>query len=252
MFPTETDTLPRRYKHPPITEAVIEIRFEQAVPIDKLEQVANKIKSNYVFLDPENTVEFQFDAGNQQASVATQSTGFRLNSINRDELTIVKTNAFACSKLAPYTGWEKLEHRGKRDWSILKKIIGFLRLTRVGIRYINRLDIPATPEQGIRLEEYFRIFPRIPEDSFKSISNYAMQVSMGIGEENFGVTVNAASVPSPLVGYLSCALDIDLFRDVDLPTRDEDIWAMIAEMRAMKNRAFENSITDKARSLFQQ
>jgi uncharacterized protein (TIGR04255 family) len=45
-------------------------------------------------------------------------------------------------------------------------------------------------------------------------------------------------------------LDIDVSRAGDPPQKDDEIWALIDRIRVHKNHIFEESVTDKARELF--
>jgi len=50
---------------------------------------------------------------------------------------------------------------------------------------------------------------------------------------------------------VSVVLDIDIFRIVDLPTDENDIWGYFEQLHIRKNEVFEACITDKARELFE-
>jgi uncharacterized protein (TIGR04255 family) len=51
-------------------------------------------------------------------------------------------------------------------------------------------------------------------------------------------------------GKLSFSLDIDVWRQVDVPQKDNDVLELLGKMRDAKNQLFETFITDKARDLF--
>jgi uncharacterized protein (TIGR04255 family) len=63
------------------------------------------------------------------------------------------------------------------------------------------------------------------------------------------LVLNEAMVPPPRDNVASVLLDIDLYRDTDIPTEDEAIWAIFEQLRVRKNEAFEACITDAARKL---
>ncbi len=64
------------------------------------------------------------------------------------------------------------------------------------------------------------------------------------------VIVNAGTVLSPLIDHTSFLLDIDLYKDTNLPIRDDDIWELFLTLHTEKNKLFEAFITDRARELF--
>jgi len=81
------------------------------------------------------------------------------------------------------------------------------------------------------------------------MNRYLMQTAFKL--DTCHVIINTASVPSPLIGYASFALDIDLIRDYEVPQADDDLWAYLSEVRRIKNSIFESCVTDKARALFE-
>ena len=241
---------PSTYQFPPVAEAVIEIRFAQNVALDRFEQAAQRINQNYGMIEPEQHIDVNLDAATNKTVANARISGFRLASPNLENTAIIRENSLVFARLAPYTGWQELYTRAQADWLIWKKIIGPLKLARIGIRYVNRIDIPLNSETGIRLEEYFTVYPQAPENQITSLSNYFMQINAGTTEENFGILINTGSVPSPLINHASFALDLDLFRDISLPQRDDELWSMLSEMRIIKNRTFESCITDRTRRMF--
>ena len=62
--------------------------------------------------------------------------------------------------------------------------------------------------------------------------------------------LNAGSADSPLVKNTSFLLDLDISREISLPKNDDALWAVVDEVRVLKNRIFEACITDEARGLF--
>ena len=64
------------------------------------------------------------------------------------------------------------------------------------------------------------------------------------------VLVNAATVSSPLIDHVSLLLDIDLFKDQNIPQKDKEFWDLLAALRHQKNMLFEAFVTDQARELF--
>ena len=62
--------------------------------------------------------------------------------------------------------------------------------------------------------------------------------------------MNAATVQSPLIDHVSLLLDIDLFKDQNVPQKDNEVWELFSHLHRQKNKIFEAFITDKARELF--
>jgi uncharacterized protein (TIGR04255 family) len=57
-------------------------------------------------------------------------------------------------------------------------------------------------------------------------------------------------VPSPIFGYSSLLLDIDIIKNQDLPNSQKALNAYLDIARVKKNEIFEMCITDMSRNLF--
>jgi uncharacterized protein (TIGR04255 family) len=239
------------YKRPPIAEAVIELRFVQSASQEDIEEAAKRMRGEYFYQDAENIMEFKIDPGLGTADRRIAGTGVKLSSLDRADQLMFRTNSFACSRLAPYLGWEAFIEKAWAGWAEWKMVAGNARLARIGVRYVNRIDVPATSNELIRIEEYLNVFPKTPPEMTNPLLSYAMQAVSPLGPSaGYALVLNTSSVPSPLVGFFSFALDLDVAREKDIPRRDDELREVLAEMRVLKNQVFEYCITDRARSLF--
>jgi uncharacterized protein (TIGR04255 family) len=243
------------YKRPPITEAVIELRFTRTFAQKTIEEVAKRLRGDYFYHDPEQMIQFTIEPATETTQRQTAWTGVKLSSPDRADVLMFRTNSFACSRLAPYMGWDAFRERANRGWSEWKRVAGPVELTRIGVRYINRIDIPIPTQDDkplIRIEDYLSLRPHLPVELTEPMTSYAMQVVLPLDEGRYAVVLNSSIVPSPLAGFASLVLDLDLSRERDLPKRDDAIWQVLDDMRVHKNRIFEYCITDRSRSLFVQ
>lgn len=118
------------------------------------------------------------------------------------------------------------------------------------MRYINRIDIPDK-DVPVPIDKYLRFFPNFPVfDGRGAVDTFAINGNMPIENTNFRLILNAGSTDSPLVKTLSFLLDIDVSRETAMPQNDDSLWTVVEEIRELKNRIFEASITDDARGLF--
>jgi uncharacterized protein (TIGR04255 family) len=127
-------------------------------------------------------------------------------------------------------------------------------VTRVAVRYINRIDIPDAAA-GVRLEDYLRTYPEIsvdfPEEGL--MNNFFMQVQLWQQDLGCWLIVNEAPEASPAEGTLSVRLDLDLFREqVEEPWQADSetaVWEFLELLHDRKNEIFEASITNRTRRL---
>ena len=164
------------------------------------------------------------------------------------ELIIIFPKSIVVSQLAPYPGWDTFFERFVRDWKLLKRVLDFQTIQRLGVRYINRIDIPCnTPT--IEHEEYLNIYPKVT-DKFGSLAEYAVQAKVFMQDLECMLTINSAVVPAPILNHASFVVDQDIAREINVPQKDDDIFALIEKIRVRKNEVFESCVTDRARALF--
>lgn len=238
------------YARAPITEAIIELRFAGSFSQSVVEAAGRRLRSDYVFFDPENAIQFKLEPATQKSEVATSWQGIKLSSIDRTDNVFFRQTTFICSRLAPYTGWEDFFARTVSAWEAWKRAAGPTTLARIGVRYVNRIDIPVQNDTLLRVEDYLNVSPKSPENFAAPMSSYTMQIVRPLQIDDCSILLNSGTVPAPLIGFVSLALDIDIFREANLPPRDEDLWAILTRIRGHKNRVFESCITDRARALF--
>jgi uncharacterized protein (TIGR04255 family) len=65
-----------------------------------------------------------------------------------------------------------------------------------------------------------------------------------------GSVINQTIIEPANPAVVSLVLDIDVFRTVDIPQTDPELWNLFEQLRKKKNEVFEACITDAARRLF--
>lgn len=241
------------YVRPPITEAVIELIFKSSLSKRDVDKVAKKFKDLY--LNEEHIVrrDYELNAQSMQEAeprpnIKNTLEGYKKSSDDMTELLIIWPQSFAVAQLAPYKDWETFYKRFLRDLKLWKSIVGFREIARVGVRYINRVDIPVTGPV-IDHESYIQIYPKLP-DSFPPMNAFGLQVQVPVAPIECNLRINSTAVPSPLINHTSFILDLDFFKDINLPQSDKSLQDLLKAIRDEKNKVFESLITNKARALF--
>jgi len=236
------------YKKPPITEAVVEFRFSTEISVNDVEKIKDLLSSSYPV--PPQTVQNITFATNEQPRV--EFDGYRLSTTDATSVVIIGKQVLTTSRLAPYEGWEDFIGRAKRNWEVCRKIAGWREVARIGIRYINRIDVPNPKEEPIQIDEYLQFRPVFPDfDGAQAVDSFAINGLLKVAGSDFRLILNAGTAPSPLVRTSSFLLDLDISQDHTLPKKDDVVWALVDRVRPLKNQIFEACITDTARKLFQ-
>ncbi len=240
------------YVRPPITEAVIGLTFADTIDNKTLETVSKQFAGHYPAHQAVKNVEFHFDltegAGKKHEAVATQSEvhGHKRSTPDMSEIVLVLPTSLVVSQLAPYPSWDVFFKRFLRDWRIWKRSVKHRVIKRIGVRYINRIDIPV---DGLIVnhELYLSVYPKVPE-LLSPLNAFVVQTISGFDDIKCRLTLNSAVVESPVLNRQSFSLDLDIAREVEVPQKDKDIFALLESMRVKKNLVFESCITERART----
>jgi uncharacterized protein (TIGR04255 family) len=240
----------QHYKRPPITEAVVEFRFGNTIPMATIEKVRDRLVEYYPL--PVQTfmtanLEILQDASTR---VLEREHGYRLTAGDGTGVVTVAPHLISTSRLAPYEGWESFVEGARRNWDVWKKQVGWQKVARVGVRYVNRIDIPATDEL-LHIEKYLTFSLSGPAIDLPPLQSYALNAVRALGKDDCKLVLNSGLVASPLVKTVSVLLDLDISREVEVPQNDETLWALVNRIREYKNEIFEACITEQARELFQ-
>lgn len=242
----------QNYLYPPITEAVIQVSVSHEMAIKDMEKIGNLLLKFY----PHKVIITDLDihitpqpTGGESVAVNSQPKGLRLHSDDQVDRAIISQNSLTVARLAPYQGWDALHEQFVTAWKSWKKVAKTKPISRIGVRYVNRIDIPLENEKKIELEDYLTFYPKVPELGNSPMAEYLIQVTQPINNL-WSATIASTVLPSPLINYISLLLDIDVFRTKSIPLKDEELWTMIAEARSIKNTVFESCITQMTRELF--
>jgi uncharacterized protein (TIGR04255 family) len=243
----------KRYKSAPIVEAVIEIRVQPDAPIDPaaLKGLAEELKSTFPKQIPLQRIQMGVTGGQPGGSlnqVVSQSQfGFRLAPPDDSRVLQIRPEGFAFSHLPPYTEWATFRGEAEPLWHQYRKICPTAKLSRCGLRYINRVDIPA---ERVEIEDYFSLYPEVPDTiPHNDVVSMSLNVLMPQPDINCMAVINEGFGEPVKPGHLSFIFDLDVFRLGIDKWQDTELWEFMDKLRVRKNEIFEQCITDRLREL---
>lgn len=246
------NTLPKlHYARPPVIEAVIGLTFAEPLKAAALATVDRRFAKHYPEHQDQNAVTLKLDTvigdNNTLAHHTAQELvqGHRRTNTSMDEIAILQPDSLVVAQLAPYKGWESLFARLKRDFAMCKKPGTVRKISRMGVRFINRIDIPIT-SNVVEHEQYLNLYPQVPAE-FGPLVGYTLQTTFELNTIGSLATIRSAPTQSPTLGHASFMVDIDVYKNTQLPMNDTDIYTLLAQMRTEKNRIFEACVTPLAR-----
>jgi uncharacterized protein (TIGR04255 family) len=188
----------------------------------------------------------QFEGEILTATAKQDQMGYAFVGDDGKHVVQFRVNGFTFSRLAPYQTWERLRNEAKTLWKSYRQIVGTLPVVRVGLRYVNQLDLPM-PMRDFR--DFIRLYPEVSADLSQQLAGFFLQVQ--IPQEDLGVMLilNEAMVPPSGPDVASVVLDIDVFKQGLKLESDDEVWSVLEALRLRKNLIFEGCITNNTREL---
>lgn len=239
------------YPKAPITEAVIHLQVAGKATTEEQQRLVRHFSDGYPQSKSLSEFSVTLDTTGGAATVQQQAQGFRLTSADQTDVLLVLPNGIAAARLAPYPGWPHLRARAEAAWTQWRRFVALREIKRIGIRNINRLDVPIRDRPAVDFDAYLNFRPQLPDIVGGHLRGYMIQATFPSDRPHWNVSISSSIVaPPPLINHISLLLDIDVFRSEQIPGREADLWAVVDEARTIKNNIFERCITDESRKLF--
>jgi uncharacterized protein (TIGR04255 family) len=242
--------VPIQYENAPITEALIDIRVDlpASVTLGDIERLHDQLASRYPAKVKRVYLQSMLTTGVEPALATTQTqTGFAFHTSDNTQICQFRKDGFSFSRLRPYGNWTELRNEARRLWEIYRAALLPEKITRVAVRYINQIDIPAAQ---VDYKDYFRTTPEVSPDLPQGLSGFFMQLHFPQPEFQGLLVLTQTALQPARPDTHSIILDLDAFREQPELASDDQVWLLLEDLRKSKNVFFEGSITDKTRELF--
>lgn len=246
----------RLYDNAPIVEAILDLQvvLPSSDGLSDVSSLSHVMDGDGRFTAMAPVVEVQGDVQvTEQDVVGTASgrhMGYTFPRADGARVVHARLDRFAFSWMAPYERWESFLREAEAMWHRYAARAEPQAVTGVGVRFINRIDVPSSP---VEIRDYLRtavdVSPYLPQ----GVSSMFMQVDIPLEQYDAVVTITSALSPPARLGFTSLILDIDAKRQVSLdraaPDFETSLVEVMAALRAAKNFVFEACITDGTRGL---
>ena len=246
--------MPKGYSKPVVTEAILDLRVAliPGTGSDVLENIAEALNTRFPRKEAVFTNTFQFGFYEGKATLPEsmqQENGLRLLSADGLKVVQISNEGFTFSYIQPYAGWEAFSAEAHELWNVYKSFCVLEEIKRVGLRYINRIDIPITS----KLSSFLALRPLLPEQlPSRDMHGFFMQIQLPQSDLESMLIVNEARVLPTTEDVFTVILDFDLFRDTSWkPEQDKDVWELLGLFRIRKNEVFEASIEEETRRIME-
>jgi uncharacterized protein (TIGR04255 family) len=241
------------FPNAPITEALIDIRAQlpAEVTVASLGAFHDAIQQRYPNRQELTGWEAGFQIGGGTAAVAqasAQPVGAIYGSANGTKAVQARLNGFTFNRLKPYESWEPFRNEAIELWQHYCAIARPVSVTRLALRYINRIEIPLPLGE---FKEYVLTVPEIAPGLPQGLQQFLMRLEIPYPNDDvLAIVTETMESVKETSKVLPFILDIDVFREVVLDPGSNETWSILETLRVIKNDIFFKSVTEKTKELF--
>jgi uncharacterized protein (TIGR04255 family) len=222
----------------PIAEAILDIRVQPRGDIDEHtgEALAKELQAGY----PSSVQVFRWEAlvGPNAMQQAQAPNGWLLRSSDGSATAQFRHDGFTFNKLRPYTSWSAVFEEMWRLWARYVDVFRPTEVSRLAVRYLNRLDLPPGGLDAVLVSPQ-ALPPPLPAAA-RSLSR--AEVPYPERSQTAIITVAAAMTPQEKAAII---LDIDVFTTGAWPASAE-LRDEFEQLRRTKNEIFFAYLTEQA------
>jgi uncharacterized protein (TIGR04255 family) len=245
-----------RFPNAPITEALLDIRVTLPAQTDlaKLATFHDVIKQQYPSKQERLAWRGQLEIKASPIPEVSQSAtgepdGYLFTSVDGRQVVQARLDGFTFSRLKPYDKWATLRDEARELWQHYVQIASPETVTRIALRYINRIEIPLPMRD---FKDYILTTPEIAPDLPQGLGSFFMRLVIPDPKAQAVAIVTETMEPiDESRNRLPLIFDIDVFRTAAFNIQDNAMWEAFEYLHDLKNDIFFKSITLKAKELFQ-
>ena len=237
-------TDPRHLPRAPIKEAVIDLRVDREIDVEVLDfSLSGFTKGSRI----QNTeLRLELHGPNLQHQESQRHIGYRHEAGEGKDIAQLTTAGLTLSRLTPYQDWNTFLSLAKKAWGDYSEAVGNVRVGRVGVRYVNRLNVPQVDQ--FSLDDYFTNAPKLFIKSRSEVDHFLTRLVLKLSDTPDVNAVVVQTIDKLTDDRIPLILDIDVFARI--AGDDElDVWDVLDELRHYKNDIFFNTMTPKSLDL---
>lgn len=241
----------KRYTNPPLVEALCEFQFDPSTAwdltligliYDQLKDIFPRREQLQVSLSATVSPEINIQIG----TIGTVPL-VRFLDNDRKALVQVGQNLLTVNHLQPYTTWENFFPLIEKGFKAYYQTAQPKALQHIGIRYINRINIPR-PQ--IDLANYFRFRPHIPQDLPQEIDSLFMSIGIPLGDTRDILRMQIGTLNPETPDTISLILEIGYVFAKPGEIALHEVLDKVNVAHKHVENAFESCLTDELKLRF--
>lgn len=243
---------PRSLSRPPIVEALVDL--QASVPGDPrtFNALADELHSEFPTKEQQSEVEGTIEIkGGKLVFPHVGSPAFvgvRVANVDKTIYVQFRPDGFTLNNTKVYIGGDQLIDKALTLWEVLVERTKPEIVSRVALRYINRLELPLN--DGDQFERYLTSAPKLPERAPKLVSE-ALSRIVGHDAQRQATAIVIQQLKQQQGGQrIALAIDVDVFRTGNFPVDTAALREILDSLRMLKNETFFSLLTDETVSFY--
>jgi len=244
----------KKYKNPPIVEALCEFQFVPSQPWDITiyGMLYEKIKDEFPV--KQQQVGFGVAVQPREGGVLEPKIEFgppQMQFFSNDKISLVQVgpDLLTVNHLRPYPTWGKFKPLILKIFGEYIDIANPKGFRRIGLRYINKIDFD---QHEIELMDYFNYYPSIPNNLPQTYKTFQVTVEIPYNNERDTLRLTFATIIPEKPKVLPLLLDLDYIMIIPEGIALNELPDWLEDAHTAIENAFEACIKDNCRKLFEE
>jgi uncharacterized protein (TIGR04255 family) len=241
----------RQYINPPVVEAVCEFRlssdtkWDLTIPGLVYERIQDRFphKEQHIVSD----IEINQEANGIKQQVRTNERIWFLTE-DRKLFIQIGTRFLAINCLAPYPTWQSFKPSIDRAYETLSSIVSIQGLERIGLRYVNRIEIAAL---NLELATFFQFWPYLGERLPQAMKAFIVGCLLPYSDDRDACRIQLTTAVTEQPDTGGFVLDLDYFLAQPNTVSPENALDWVEGAHQNVETVFEGCITDGLREIFE-
>ncbi|MCL4506465.1 MAG: TIGR04255 family protein [Chloroflexi bacterium] len=240
-----------RYSNPPIIESLCEFYFEPSQPWDWTVPglLYDKLKGAFPRKQQMNSMEVEVH--NESGGISQNIKGgtARMQFLREDGKALVQVgpDLLVINHLKPYAGWDQFRADIDHCLATYFDTIRPVGVRQIGLRYINRIEIPSA---SIQIDDYLLAVPRIPPQIPRTFTAWVQRVEIPYTDANGLLVLQSGSLQEGQDAHAVFLLDLYFISSPEKAVGLSAALDTVEQAHQHIETAFEASVTDNARKIF--
>jgi uncharacterized protein (TIGR04255 family) len=248
----DTSIPDKHYRRSPVVEALCEVYFVDSKWDNTLPgKFAGRIEGEYPEPKELQQVEAAVNVSPLAQGAQFQVRGTRTQFFNNDKSRIIQLekDLIVVNQLRPYLKfrkWRPVIDTMVRHYNELAHPKG---IKRIGMRYINEIELPPIP---LHMQDYFRIYPQLPSEMGGEHGRFMLRLDIPPHHRRHELVISFVLKTVKRNEPTHFMLDLyDIIVAEDIFSLDQ-LEGLVGEAHENIVLAFENSLTEKTKGMFEE